>query len=67
MIIKDKYIYAHLTRLCAEMAAAVIVSRRNKNEAMDINNDPGAKAFVETLPPVEFRERDTVMGTLLLG
>ena len=51
------------------MAAVVIVKRHlNGVQETDINTaDDGTESFVENLPPSEVREKDTVMGTLILG
>ena len=49
------------------MAAVVVARRRQKDTETNEAKNADTKHFVENLPPVEFREVDTVLGTLLLG
>ena len=48
--------------------AAVIIRRRHQQEIQHASTkESGTEVFIESLPPVNAREMDVVMGCLLLG
>ena len=47
--------------------AAVVIIRHRRNETATTEEPEEDDIFVQTLPPLETREVDAVMGTLLLG
>ena len=66
-ILKLLFKFPSQIRLVLNMSAIVIARRHRRKDQSIVITEPDADIFVENLPPVQEREFDEILGTLLVG